>query len=243
MSQRSLRVITERAASLVMPRLRHTFLTVIGDQSGWVLDYEAQQIVRVMQTLKRQAFQTERPWARQVSFFLSRERALREIARWRRRCRPDGFCVRCTDRLARVHIQCLRVCHPRARVLPLRFSREARDRMLKMRLHRLQIADALQQSEGRDLPLPLSVRRQPLPHLLTRPVHEQRHIVRRRIDLGTGHINRKRRRNQSTLIGLASTFRQHPGRAIATKLRRDVGQRRRRDVAHSRDRIRNVTFE
>lgn len=84
MSQRSLRVITERAASLVMPRLRHTFLTVIGDQSGWVLDYEAQQIVRVMQTLKRQAFQTERPWARQVSFFLSRERALREIARWRR---------------------------------------------------------------------------------------------------------------------------------------------------------------
>jgi len=79
-----LRVLTHRAASLVHPGFRNELLTVIGDQSGWVLDYEAAQLVRVMRGLHRQAFQTARPWMHQVAFFLSRERALREIARWRR---------------------------------------------------------------------------------------------------------------------------------------------------------------
>lgn len=79
----ALQTFLHRAAALVQPGYRHQFLTVMGDRSGWVLDHEAAQLVRVMRHLGREAFQTTRPWRHQVGFFLARDAALRGLARWR----------------------------------------------------------------------------------------------------------------------------------------------------------------
>ena len=76
--------ISGRLRRLGRHRLRNRWLTVIGDGAGWSLDHDAVELVRVLRHSGFRAFQAGRPWPFQTAFFVSREAALRGLARWRR---------------------------------------------------------------------------------------------------------------------------------------------------------------
>lgn len=65
-------------------------LAVIGDGAGWVLDIEADQVIRAVQRAGGRAFMASSPWPNQPVFFASRVAALREIER--RRGRGASVC-------------------------------------------------------------------------------------------------------------------------------------------------------
>lgn len=69
----------------------NNYLTVIGDGAGWVLDYEAEQLIRTITRAGGAAHATLWPWPNQAAFVTSRVAALRGIERWQRMNVPVCF--------------------------------------------------------------------------------------------------------------------------------------------------------
>ena len=128
------RVLWEVARGALNLGCRNQYLALVGDSSGWVLDYEAAQIARVMHTAGSAAYVSTRPWPHQAAFFLSRDLALRNLARWRRQgvavCLPyyhgypgqgDRRFDETYDRLCmgHDHVSRIQVTHPRMREVVL----------------------------------------------------------------------------------------------------------------------------
>ena len=59
-------------------------LAVIGDGTGWSLDHDADELIRVVQHWGGHASASPSPWPNQPAFFASRLAALRGVDRWRR---------------------------------------------------------------------------------------------------------------------------------------------------------------
>ncbi len=71
-----------RALATLTPGAPGRFLTVIGDQSGWVLDHEARQVGALLRRQGVSVREARTPWPNQPAFFAAREQALHQLERW-----------------------------------------------------------------------------------------------------------------------------------------------------------------